>query len=592
MAYDPLLSALEGMTLGYSSNYDNDGTLTTLVRLLGIKPKTKSKANTVDALYRFYSDQGSIATLYKKLSKYEKELLTCIVQSDYWPLEEDIEQIAEAYGTKKNMSYYYSFDYKTKYFPKGSPLFALFVNGSVPDGFKAYLDTVTPLYVRKFSPCTVDDEEYAPVIGRESRYRDFDMLLSFVNTQKVAATKSGGYMSKSSLLKFNSNAGYVDICNSDSGEIHDIRNAGEAITSYGMVQLMRAACVIDIVQGKYVLSTKASHYAALTMPEKAKFLFEAYMNNRNGIIDECARISASKLRFSRSSYNLTGPRQAVVDYLKECPLNQWVGFYQFSKELRKADRDLFDVVGDVLIRDDYNNSYYQSAGWNDFEYCAMSVMLIEYLATLGAVDILAQEDSHSDYDYGASAYEATYFRVTDLGQFLFGMADAYVEKGMDANSQGASGFVVQPNFDVVIPNSPERMRHELFFERFASKVVDDQEVSVYKLDFKGMVNALNIGLYIREISSYCENFSSVPVPDNIKTAFAEWEAQSSRIRIRNVSIIEADDVYLLEELKNYRGMAALSEGELKSVLILAQNSEKKAKALIEKNNRFCVMSLK
>lgn len=590
---DFLFNALDNMTLaGYSSA--SGANLTSLVQILDIKPRPKSRADAVAALYRFYSDEGSIIKLFNMLSKYEKALLTCIVQSKYNPLEEDMRVIADAYKIKESTGFYsYSSSIKVKYFPKDSLLFAFFVNGFVPETFKAYLEKVIPPYSRAFVPIEdVDEDSYVSIIGRENRYRDFDMLLSFVNSQKVAATKSGGYMSKTAVLKFNSIAGYEDIYNNDIDELEYIRNAGEAIVSFGMAQLLRCAKVVDIVQDKYVPSEKASLYATLTMPEKAKFLFDSYISHGNSIIDECARISAAKLRFSRSRYNLSGPRRVIVDFLKECPAGQWIDFNQFSKEIRKADRDLLYNVGSVLKRDDYYNKYYEEAGWNDFEYCAISVMLMEYLAVLGAVDVLVEEASHSEYDWGSSAYEVEYFRVTDLGLFLFGLADSYTEKeGLD-NASGAKGFVVQPNFDVVIPEGPERMRHELFFDRFAEKTVADKEVSIYKLDFKCMVSALNIGLYIREISSYCEAYSSVPVPANVEVAFSEWENQSSRIRIRTVSLIEADDLLLLEEVKNYRGMASLSEGQLASVLILAPNSEKKAKSLIEKNKRFCVIRAK
>ena len=146
-----------------------------------------------------------------------------------------------------------------------------------------------------------------------------------------------------------------------------------------------------------------------------------------------------------------------------------------------------------------------------------------------------------------------------------------------------------PNFDVVIANSQDRMRHELFFDRFVEKTVDDKEVSVYKLDFAAMAKALNIGLMIHEISSYCEAFSNVPLPDNVKSAFSEWEVQSKRIRIRSITVIETDDHLLLEEISHYKGMKAISEGEISSVVVLKPGSEKKAKSLIEKNKRFCVI---
>ena len=594
MNIDSLRAELEKMPLsGYSSSFD-DGSLKSLIRLIGVKPQPKYKHECVDYLYRFYSTPEAAEGLYSRLNEYEKTLLTCIVQSKYRPLADDLQEIAKAfyYQPSDKSRYYWRTNFKTKYFPPGSKLHAFFVNGMIPPVFKDYLEQVTPPYIRVFPACTVDDEEdYAAVSGRENRYKDFDMLLSFINSQKVPATKVGGHMSKNALLQFNKIAGYDDICNTASGMLQDIRNAGEAIVSFGMVKLLQCADVIDITKERFVLSHKANHYAGLTMPQKAKFLYNAYMKNGNAIIDECTRIFSSKLKFSRTVYNLSAPRREIASYLKECPVNQWVDFAKFSKEIFKANDKIFAVAGIPMIRDDYHMQYYSDAGWNCFEHCAISVMLIEYLAVLGAVDILAEDISHSEYS-SYSAYEAVYFRLTDLGAYLLGITDEYTPKDAYGDATGDTGFIVQPNFDIVIPNGAERMRHELFFDRFAEKTVNDQEVSVYKLDFKGMVNALNIGMYVREIDSYCQAFSSMPIPDNVKTAFTEWEAQSSRIRIRAVTLIEADDPYLIEEIKNYRGMDALSEGEVTSVLILAPNAEKKAKTLIEKNKRFCVYGVK
>ena len=594
---DTLMLKLESMSL--DGGYGSSDSLRGLLKLIypfteGIYKPTR-KADIVKLLYTFYSDPESAQMLYNKLSKYEKALLCCTVQSNYKPLVEDFAALAKVHKfepEKPKRYYYYSSSMSIdSYYPKNGLLGAFFVKGSIPPVFKAYLDAVTPPYVRNFLTCEVDEDEYEGIVGREERYKDFDALVRFVNNQNVPATKAGGYMSKSALLKFYSVAGLAEadeLLSPDACSFKDIRNAGETTVCFAIAQLLRCADVLDIVKDKYTNSNNAVMFSKLSMPEKAKFLFDAYVGHKGDIISECFRISSSKLKFSRSKHNLSSARREVVSMLKQCPVNEWISFAQLSKELRKADDNLFSAVGDVMIRDDYNNSYYNAPGWGSFEHCAISVILVEYLATLGAVDVLAEEVSHSDYDFSNySMYEADYFRVTDLGAFLFGITDTYTEKQPQGRSENETGFIVQPNFDVVVPNGKDRMQHELFFDRFAEKVTDDAEVTTYKLDFKCMVKAVNLGLYIREISSYCEAFSSVPIPDNVKDAFTEWEAQSKRIRIRNVSIIESDDAYLLEEIKNYRGMDALTEGRLISVLVLNPGAGKKVKTLVEKNKRFC-----
>ncbi|MCL2768329.1 MAG: helicase-associated domain-containing protein [Synergistaceae bacterium] len=580
---DDLVTNLEKTIL---KGYGNTMSLEVLLKIFGFKPSGVKKAEAVAILHHIYSDANNAAKLFQQLTDYEKALMTCIVQSNYCPLHEELKEIAKKYefDVRTNSS-----GFREAFVPKDGYLRAFYVKDQIPDAFKAYLETVIPRYVRTFHPSIIKDtEEYAEIIGRHGRYKDFDMLLSFINNNKVPATKVGGYMNKTSLLKFHKIAGYDEICNNEIKEIENIRNAGDTIISFGMIMLLRSADIIDIVQEKFVFSKATSHFVGLSMPEKAKFLFEKYMRRGNRIMDECSRIFSSKLKFSRSVYDLSGPRSQIISYLKECPVNEWIDFDTFSKEIQKDQRLLFQsVVGDALIRDDYYNQYYNSPSWKEFEHCAISVVLMEYLAVLGAVDILAKNVTHS-YDY-YYAYETAYFRVTDLGAYLFGMTDSYQEKEV-ANVPGdKKGFIVQPNFDVVIANSQDRMQHELFFDRFAEKTVDDKEVSVYKLDFFGIAKALTIGLMIHEISSYCEAFSNVPLPDNVKSAFSEWEVQSKRIRIRNVTVIETDDHLLLEEISHYKGMKALSEGGVSSVLVLTPGSEKRAKGLIEKNKRFCVL---
>ena len=584
---DILRLTLESMT------YQGSGwTLAELLQVLKIKTGMLRKAQAVDLLYKFYSNPDSADILYQRLSKYEKALLTCIVHSEYYPLTEDIKAIAEKFQFEKNIrDYYYTFrsDYKDRYFPKGSALYGFFIGNEVPQIFMDYLERTIPPYVHVFNSCEVDDiDKYAGIIDRQFRYKDFDMLLSFINNNKVAATKAGGYMNKTALLKYNAIAGYNDLCNNESGELKDIRNTGETIVSFGLIQLLRCADVIDIIKDKFVLSKNATQFAGLSMPEKAKFLFAAYISRKNRITDECARIVAARLKFLKSVFDLSGPRNEIISYLKECPANEWIDFRVFSKELYWTNKNLFAATGGALIRDDYYNQYINGASWNSCEKNAISVVLMEYLATLGAVDILAERVSFSDYDY-YSGYVTSYFRITDLGLYLFGVVSSYKEKEFAGYSADEKGFIVQPNFDVVIPNGKSRMMHELFFDRFAVKTVNDREVSVYSLDFKGMVKALNIGLTIRDICSYCENFSSVPLPANVETAFSEWEKQSGRIRIRTFTAIEADDPFLLEEIKNYKGMNTISEDGLATVLVLSPDAEKKAKSLIERNKRFCVI---
>ena len=146
------------------------------------------------------------------------------------------------------------------------------------------------------------------------------------------------------------------------------------------------------------------------MLEKARFLYNSYIGHSKQVIDECGRITWPKLKFSKSNRNLSPVRQQVVSYLKEWPVNTWVSFDQLSRELRKGCIHLFNDVRHVLIRDDYYKQYYNTPNWTQFEHCAINIIIMEYLATFGAVYVLAAPASRSDYDYiGSEAFEACFF---------------------------------------------------------------------------------------------------------------------------------------------------------------------------------------
>jgi hypothetical protein len=571
---------LQKMPLGSS----NEGLLR-IARVLNLKLKTRTKDYVYHTICRFYETPGTAEILYNALSAFDKEILTCFFQFDMRPLAIDLIAIANKY----------SFDYKSsrnwgekKWYSDNSLLHAMLPNKCLPDEFKGYLKSVIPPHVTKFFPSTIEPEnDQDEIISREERYKDFDMLIKFINNNSISTTKAGGCMTKANVIKFQALAGYHEIIYSDCTDIDEIRSAGELAVTTGIVNLLKCADIIDIIKDKYTLSKNATQYSLMSMPEKAMFLYNAYLKNgSNHVIDECARVAGVKLKFSKSSYNLSEARKTIVSFLKLCPVNEWIDFEQLSLEILRMSRMLFeDSTGEPTIK---STHYYTdlSPTWNEFEALAINVALMEYLAVIGALDVKIHYYSYNMY-ISDSTPEVSYFKITELGAYLFGSASEYTEKSPNAGKE--KGFMVLPNFDVIISDGPDRMSHELFFDRFATKTTEDKAVTVYKLDFKSMVKALDIGIAIREVNAYCESFTTTPLPDNVKSTLAEWEEKSKRIVVRNAYFISSDDPFLLDELKSYTGMKALSEEKILNALILKPGCEKKAKTIVEKNQRFCII---
>ncbi len=349
---------------------------------------------------------------------------------------------------------------------------------------------------------------------------------------------------------------------------------------------MLNAKVIGIQADKYILGENAAYFVGLNNLSKVSLLYDAYITHNNKYINECERITAEKYSFNPGYWDFSGPMKIITTYLAKCKVEEWIDMDEFATVIRKKHLDfLSGITGNVTMRDDYYLQYFHETNFYTFEYHFIEVVLMEYLAVLGAVDVLV----HLEWDdYGTRFFTGvSYFRLTKLGEYLLGLNPDFVLEEKSTGS--ATGFVVQPNFEIIIPNGPQRLTHELYFDPFLEKTVKDEQVSIYKLDFKGMVKALEMGINIEDIYEYIKNCSSQAIPDNISFAFNDFIKNSKRIFIRTITVIETDDEFLLEEIKNYSGVKKSVKKVLKNAIEIDKNQVLKVKREIEKNKRFVLV---
>lgn len=182
-------------------------------------------------------------------------------------------------------------------------------------------------------------------------------------------------------------------------------------------------------------------------------------------------------------------------------------------------------------------------------------------------------------------FKVEFMRLTPLGAYLLGVNADYEEPEGELED---SGFIVQPNFEVVVAPGGARESHQLFLEKFAEKV-SLGKADVYRLTFKAMVNALDQGISIQELIDYLQAFSDHPVPENVLLTLQGWERDSKKVRIRTVTILEARDQFLLEELKSYKAIRNHCGEELNHAIEVKEKSATKLKREIEKKNHFCLL---
>lgn len=303
----------------------------------------------------------------------------------------------------------------------------------------------------------------------------------------------------------------------------------------------------------------------------------AYVNNAS--IQEWDRIPQLKIRAQYLAH-LRSCRQEILQRLAECPPQAWLDTNQFLGYAKKKNRGfLQQAVGDLLIYHSEFRDYYAGiCSWDMLEGSMIEVMLLEYLTVLGIVDTAVSTRWPEE---GNLYFGVSYFRITALGAHVLG-----ISKMEERPAPAKSGFVVQPNFEILIREGASRQRHQVFFDRFATLVADDN-VTIYQIDFACIVKAVDAGITVQAITDYLTAHSEHPLPGNIVALLQDWAHKSGKIRIRQVTIVETDDPLLLQEMLHSKPIRKYVASELPHAFVINGADAAKVKREIEKRSYLC-----
>jgi len=243
----------------------------------------------------------------------------------------------------------------------------------------------------------------------------------------------------------------------------------------------------------------------------------------------------------------------------------------------------FARVEERLVSVDTTRYYKTSVGWSMYESPLIRRLFLFFYA-LGIIDIV-WEHVQSGRD-NSKQLTPKAFRLNPLGEYVLGLTETYTGAPESA-SKNEGGFTVLPDYTIVVPESQDRPALDIYFEGLFTKKSSTEQASIYLLDFETIVRALNNDTSVSDISSFLAG-SDKPLPGNVKRALKDWEKQTGRIKLRQVTILECDDKALLEEVIRYRGMGAVVKGKLENAVVVDGNETKTVKKLIEKNKRFCI----
>lgn len=309
------------------------------------------------------------------------------------------------------------------------PLLAKFVPQSKRfqlEGSEALSETFTIQYLDWSG--NVRKEAVAPLSSAETERIGWTDLLSYLRLlerSELTFTSTG-------LLNARSVQKVLDVL--VDGEFFDPSTKfKETIRVFGLAQFVDQ-CGFGWRSG---VSKKGREFLQTRDPELLLEAFEKW--SEEGSFDELTRIDAvKKLRSRKTRLTKSAERRSkIIEALSWCPTDVWIDIDDFYRAviIWQFDFDVENPNYESNITFGHNN-YWSDASdyWRALKGLSINVVIWEYLAALGAVDIayLIPADAHFSLrgHYSEERYSQydglRYFRINPLGAYLLGQADEYV----------------------------------------------------------------------------------------------------------------------------------------------------------------------
>jgi hypothetical protein len=437
--------------------------------------------------------------------------------------------------------------------------FALTSFESLAESVEASLAGFTPDY-RK------DLTEPTPLTTEEGALHDLLATLMVASDNKVLVGETTGLPSIAAVRALRQRFLVSTLLPGEDGGRGD-----DAIRPAGFAAIARAAGLVRIQLGKLEL-TKAGRAALLDpSPALLKACWAAWIAWDGP--DELTRVRGLKGQKTRGQYfTRTSDRKAAISQaLAACPTGRWIPVAEFLRFVRiehdfAIDASAYTALYVGYSREEGSVDYLDVGTWNATCGAYIRVILLEYAATLGLIDVAtipldeAELDFGNDYELSAADFSRyfslAHLRVNNLGRYILGGSDSY--SGPASVTEQAS-LTVLPSLDVVVADrSALPPNDRAMLERFSTRVSED----VYHLSKERLLEAIEGGFDPRDAEAFLHRRGIQNLPQTAAVLFADVTRAATALRgVGPAQIVECADAHLAVLISH--------DSALKSLCILA-----------------------
>ena len=574
------------------------------------------KAKAAQELVDFYADEQNILDIWNGkddamlpfpgLNEIEKQFVALSVQYGGKEFKPSSKKLAAELGMTltptKRSSYSYEEDpFSPRYhygqfylaflhllvqYNPNTKAVLLFPGGKqMPPFVLEVLKPLIPPFEYRYSAYSPGKDDY--LICREERLSDFAAVVRFAGSEALKVKQYTYDLTKAKLAKMIASIGFPEVC--DGGGAFCTPKDAKRVNDFKVAAPLFALCansgLVDVAKdGEVKPGARALKLLAKPQHLLAKQLFEDYTRKNN--IYETHYITYISLFDGDSWIDWRECREPIIKLLKTCPAGAWIDFKDFEKYAAVFHGDFFRRLLNCAVFVQGFTGFYGSYT-PDWDECDAFVirMILTFLGTMGVLDLAFSEsvprfkEAKNDTCVGVTG-----FRITPLGAWLLGLTDIYDAKQSHAALEEEGGLIVQPDHTVLITGMKARIEHEPPLSKYLTKSSSDENAVVYKIDFPSIVRAFNQGIAPKEVQAYLQKASTKPLPANVIRSLEDWQAKAGRVRIRTVTVLEANDALLLQELMHLKGVGTCLEGEIPHAAVISPTADRaQIKATAEKN---------
>jgi hypothetical protein len=518
---------------------------------------SQRKSDLAPMLVKIMKNEEAARILYSRLDETEKAAVQEAV-SDSDGIVDSGRFIAK-YGRSP---------YPSKKEKESQSLLPLFIySGIIPHDLKEVLRNFVPVppeaearYDEKLPDEVVIQDKKVRLVAHQTEpaaLHDVSAILHLINNGRVGASAATGYVTGSGASAVREVLLNGDYYPEDAQARHkyDVGIGEQGIRPFAWCVIMQAGRLAKIEGGKLRLTRKGQEALTTTPHLVLKELWGRWLENN--LLHEMNRIDIIKGQKSKGNplYRADSCREAIGSALYDLTPGRWLKTVEFFRFLT-ARGHVFTVARDpwkLYISDSrYGSLGYSHITWNHIEGRFATAFLLEYVATMGVIDVALVPPWGAAADmgdlWGADEYSClsrydglVYLRLTPLGAWILGKTDTY----SPASPENMQIFKILPNLEIAV-TSHITSADKLFLDRIAGQ----KSGNVWELSRSKILQAIEKNMKFGVIKDFLlSRTGGKEIPQPVEVFLNDIKERSEKLRDggagRIIECVDADTAALI-----------------------------------------------